>query len=447
MRLGRLLELVSGRLLGRSLAGFAVRGVEVLAKLGLYILAARQLGGHESGLFFLCLTWIHLLSTAARLGVDRALIRHVGADVGSGHRPAARAAIRRGMAWVTLAGAVAAGLTGLVADPVARLVFRQPDLAPVLLLSAAVILPQTMAFTLSAVLAGLHRPVASQVVQHVAWPLITVAPLVFLPVTHAVDLMVWLLAALCACLVLALVFLWQAAPHLRGDAAGATGEPVPHLWRTARPQLVVEIVQVAISTIPVLALGIVAPPEAVAGFSLASRISVLVWVVLISLGTIAGPQFADLHRRGEWVRLRQLNRGVQAIGAVVAGTACLVMLAAPGLLLGLIDPVYVAAALALQILALGQLINSMFSCQDVFLAMTGHGGVQSRLNIVQMVVCMVLTVVLVPLLQVEGAALAAAAPIVIGALGTAAVVRATVPQAAARFAPAVRLPRWLTGAP
>lgn len=36
---------------------------------------------------------------------------------------------------------------------------------------------------------------------------------------------------------------------------------------------------------------------------------------------------------------------------------------------------YVIAAAALAVLALGQLVNAALSCQDVLLAMTGHGSI------------------------------------------------------------------------
>ncbi|MDQ2104351.1 hypothetical protein QSG27_16750, partial [Azospirillum sp. C340-1] len=79
--------------LGRYAAGLGLRGVEVAGKLGLYVIAARSLGVHEAGLFFLCLTWIGLASTVARLGLERAVTRHIAAELAVGQGRAAGRAL------------------------------------------------------------------------------------------------------------------------------------------------------------------------------------------------------------------------------------------------------------------------------------------------------------------------------------------------------------------
>ena len=64
---------------GSYLAGLSVRALEVVGKLALYMLAARALGAAEAGLFFICITWSGLASTAARMGFERAMTRHIAA--------------------------------------------------------------------------------------------------------------------------------------------------------------------------------------------------------------------------------------------------------------------------------------------------------------------------------------------------------------------------------
>src|SRR5580698_2086151 len=93
------------------LGALASRGMEAVGKFGLYMLAARLMGGHESGLFFLCLTWVNLASTAARMGLERAMSRHIAAELAVGHGHAARRALRSGLSWILLASLAAAALT------------------------------------------------------------------------------------------------------------------------------------------------------------------------------------------------------------------------------------------------------------------------------------------------------------------------------------------------
>ena len=420
-----------GGALLRYAAGLGVRGIETIGKLGLYVAVGVRLGAHDAGLFFLCLTWIGVVSTAARLGLDRAMTRHIAAELAVGDGRAARAALLQGLGLTSLAALAAALLTVLVAEVAAVRLFGFPDLAWPLYLSALVLVPQTLAFSLGAALAGFGRGVAAQIVQNALWPVLTLAALLAMPVAQeggSLDgLIVALGVALAASCVLGGFILLRergrlrTAPEQSADGAPASPpetEALPSLWTTARPLLVVELTQVGLSGLPVFLLGMAADAATVGAFSIASRISMLIWVIIISIGTLAAPRYAALYRLGEMDQLRAYNRMVQRGAALVAVPAALVMLAFPDFLLGLISADFRVAAAALQILALGQMANGLFSCQDILLAMTGRGDVLRRLNLLQLAVGLLLCGVLIPAFGLPGAALSASLVVLQGALGT-----------------------------
>ncbi len=424
-----------GGALLRYAAGLGVRGVETIGKLGLYVAVGVRLGAHDAGLFFLCLTWIGVVSTAARLGLDRAMTRHIAAELAIGDGRAARAALLQGLGLTSLAALAAALLTVLVAEVAAVRLFGFPDLAWPLYLSALVLVPQTLAFSLGAALAGFGRGVAAQIVQNALWPVLTLAALLAMPVAQeggSLDgLIVALGVALAASCVLGGFILLRErgrlrtspvpVPTLAADGVPASlpeTEALPSLWTTARPLLVVELTQVGLSGLPVFLLGMAADAATVGAFSIASRISMLIWVIIISIGTLAAPRYTALYRLGEMDQLRAYNRMVQRGAAFVAVPAALVMLAFPDFLLGLISADFRVAAVALQILALGQMANGLFSCQDILLAMTGRGDVLRRLNLLQLAVGLLLCGVLIPAFGLPGAALSASLTVLQGALGT-----------------------------
>lgn len=421
---------------GHYAGGLAVRGVEVVGKLGLYMLAAAALGTHDAGLFFLCITWVGLASTAARLGLERAITRHIAAEIAVGRGRAARSALFTGLAWTSVGGAVAGLLTIAVADPAARHLFHEPDLARPLALSALLLVPQTLSATVGHALAGLKRGVAAQLVQNASWPALTL-----LAVLAGVDRLDHLLYAMAGALTLATLLGLVLVAASRGSfrdapliAAGAVAggtehEALPGLWHTALPLGMVEVIQVSISAIPVLVLGAFAEPAAVGAFSVAHRISILIWVVIISIGTVAAPHFAELHRRGEMAALRVANRRVRLVTALAGIPIILAMVAAPATLLRLVGPGFEMAAPALVILAAGQLVNCLLPSQDVLLAMTGHGRLLQRLNLLQFASCCVLSALLIPPFGMMGAAVVGAITIVQGAIGTSWTVRRLMPAA------------------
>ena len=96
---------------------------------------------------------------------------------------------------------------------------------------------------------------------------------------------------------------------------------------------------------------------------------------------------------------------------------------------GTIDSLELGQFTALVIMAVGQLVNCLLPCQDIVLAMTGHGHWLQRLNLLQFATCLVLASVLIPAYGMLGAALVTAATIIQGAVGTTLVVRRVLPGA------------------
>lgn len=424
----------------QSVQAIAIRGIEVVAKLILYLMAARLLGALEAGLFFICLTWAHLLSTAARFGVDRAIMRHVAAELGIGNFAGALRNLRIGAAIVTPPALLAGGLTWFLAAPLASNLFDMPALGAPLAATAFLIVPQTIAFYLCSALVGFGRPIGAHFFQFAFWPVIGIAAMVA-GTDSALGLISALALGMAAVLCISgILVLRQISRHRESSIQNARIQPMsklPSLWRTARPLLMVEIIQVSIANLPVLVLATVADEAMVGAFSLAMRISMIVWMAIISLGTVAAPKFADLHRRDDKAALASLNRRVMLAGAVCGGMAALTAIIFSKQLLSLFGDEYQVARTALMILAAGQLVNAIFCCQDVLLAMSGYGRLLSRVSVMQLVSGCILMIVLVPLFQATGAAISVALVTAFGALATSASVRALMDDIAIPGAPAL----------
>lgn len=409
--------------------GLLARGVELVAKLGLYMLAARILGAHEAGLYFLCMTWVGLAATIARAGFEKAVVRHMAGDLAIGRRSQARAAMFIGFGATTLGGIFATLATLLLAGPSALHVFDDPDLTRPLLIAASAILPQAVCYYAAHVLLGHGRSVAGQWVQNAAWP--AFALLAMLAGVHSLDGMLYALTASnLASALLGIVLIWRTRPTPPPlGAAPDKSAALPALWRTALPLGMVEVVQVSLNSVPLLLLAAFATAADVGAFSVASRLSMLIWVVIISIGSIAAPRFASLHRRGEWEALRAQNRRARLLVALCGLPPIALMMLFPEPLLALVGPGFEIAATALVIMSVGQLVNCLLPCQDIMLAMTGHGGVLRWLNAAQLAVCAVAGAILVPFFGMNGAAMLSALVIAQGAIGTAYVVRRLLPRA------------------
>ena len=424
LRLSNLPALIKSH--GAYAGALMVRGMELVGKLGLYMFAARLLGTHDAGLFFLCLTWSGLAATLSRAGFEKAVVRHMAAELAIGKRHEARKAMLHGLLSVVGGGLIATLATIALAGPASIHIFSDAGLALPLIVASAAILPQALCVYAGHVLYGYHRGVSGQFVQNGLWPVLMLAAMV--GGVHSLEGMLYALAAtnmIAALLGLVLVM------RQRAIAIDPTDEIValPSLWRTAFPLGVVEVVQVSLGSIPLLILAVFATPADVGAFSVASRLSMLIWVVIISIGTIAAPSFAAMHRVKDWAGLRAQNRKARLMVVLCGIPPIALMMIFPVQILKIIGPGFEIAAGALIIMCLGQLVNCLLSCQDIVLAMTGHGGLLRWLNAGQLASCCILGAILIPAFGMTGAAVLTAIVIAQGAIGTALMVRRLMPQA------------------
>lgn len=405
------------------------RGLEVVGKLGLYMLGARALGVHDSGNFFLCLTWVGLIATIARAGFEKAVIRHLAGELAVSRGRDARKAFLMSAGFVTLGGTIATLATILFAYPLARHVFGDAGLATPLIISSFAILPQALCIFMGHALVGFDRGATGQLVQNGLWPALTLAAL--LAGAHSLNGLLYALAgANLTAALLGLVLLLRERHRFHATPAeGAAVAAMPALWRTAIPLSVVEVVQITLASLPVLLLAAFGLPSAVGAFSVANRISMLIWVVSTSIGVVAAPSFAASHRREEWDELRRLNRKVRLAVAIFGAPIVASMLLFPETLLRLVGPGFEIAAPALMVMGAGQLINCLLPCQDIVLSMTGYGSMLRWLNTAQFVVCCTICVLLIPPFGMMGAAVATAVFAAQGAIGTTLAVRHYLPRA------------------
>jgi len=430
---GSLLQRLRGRRLGEYAGGLGVRGMEVLGKFGLYFFAARRLGGHDSGLLFFCLTWVTLASAAARLGMERTLTRHIAAEIGVGQGLAARAVLLAGLKWCTLGGVGWTALTALLAGPAAVHLFGQPELAEPLMLSSLLLLPQTLSTVVGFALMGVKRGALAQIVGNALPPVLVLACLLA-GVRQLDHIIIAYVLANVATTLLGLAALVHDRAKFEDNAERAllSGGPLlalPGLWHTALPFLTIELVSVAMNSLPLLLLGAYAEPTEVGAFSVASRLSSLVWMIIVSLGSIAAPRIAEHYRRREFAQLASMNRIVRLVAAACCLPPVIAMLVAPSLLLSLIGPGFIEGRVALMVMAAGQGVNSLLALQDVTLSMTGHGRPLRWICLGQLVIGVVAGIALIPTLGGTGAAITTALCIAAGAAASMVVARRMVPQA------------------
>ncbi|MCR5876634.1 hypothetical protein LRS10_22265 [Phenylobacterium sp. J426] len=430
----------------RLLSGVGVRGLEVAGKFGLFALAAHLLGPAPLGVFFLCLTVQSLVSTAGRLGVERPTARHLAADLALARTDLARRTLVQAIGLALLSGFACGLILYCAAEPLAG-ALRQPTLSSPLQVTAFSLPFHLVTIVGGYVLIGLDRGGWGQFLMNALAPLLMLAALASAAVAPNLGPLSWpmrdfatfelLLWSLVGAQVVAAAWTllvvgarWRTVSVTTPATAieAAANDPLPPLAKAARSYYPVELMGAVLASLPGLALAPHVSAAVLGGFSVSLRLAMLTSNVVTSLGYMVSGRIAAAHRRGAftevWEDLQQVRRS--ALGLCLP--PILFLLLAPGLTLRLLNADMPEARISLQIMALAQFAVVFCAGRDVLLGMTGHGRTLTQLSLVQLCICLLGAVIVIPTTGAPGAALTTAAAWAAAALGQQVLARRRVPE-------------------
>jgi len=403
-------------LLRGSVVSVAVRLIDVPSRYGFHLLVAARLGVAQTGDFYIVFSLMTLLAGLGRIGIDKAMTRAVAVACAENRPGDVRRIVGRGYLLILCASALVATVLALAADPLATRILGKPELAYPIMLGALAIVPQNLSTAAGGALAGLKRIGFSQMIYSWLWPALFCGVTWLMPggVTNTVLLIA---ACFSAAAIIGTLLV------LRFAERAEPGAPPAPLLRPGLSLFTLELTQLAISSVPVLILGMTADSARVGLFAVAWRVALLTNVLISGVASMAAPTFAGLHAAGDRAGLALAARHAVLLGLALTAVPVLVMLAAPELLLGFLGDGFSDGATTLRILALGQLGAACFTALPELLGMTGHLADLRRVNMVAMVVLLTSCALLSPYWLNDGAALATALAILANGAGAAIAVR------------------------
>lgn len=181
-------------------------------------------------------------------------------------------------------------------------------------------------------------------------------------------------------------------------------------WRTAALLLaLITVVDVFMNRAGVLVLGWFGDIGGAGIFSLVFNIAFLIILPRTAINTLFAPMVSDLAARNEKERLQRLVTHATLLNIATSLPIGIGLLLLADQLLSWFGPDFARGADCMRILVIGQMVVSAFGSQLHVMAMTGREAVAAKILVASAVLSVATTLVLVPSLGLEGAALAAAA--------------------------------------
>ncbi len=393
-------------LTGASIA-FVLRILGAAAAFVLNVIIGRLLGAEGAGLYFLALSIALIGSILAQLGLANTLLRFISAGAAKNDWGQIKGVFSQSIKLSAAASLAIAILIVATAPWSAEYIFGKPALtAPLRYMSLAVITFSMMTL-LAESLKGLKKIGRSMLVSGVIYPvvaLVLIWPLAALGGPAGAS-MAYVIGTGVAALIGALWWHQEVRDH--GPA-----QPIPasDLTKSARPLLVMNLIERGIIPLaPLFLVGVWSSAEDAGIYGAAARLALLASFFLAAVNTAIAPKFAELYTKGDMAILAHVARRF-ALGITFATSPLfLVLFFAGDWVMSLFGPDFTRGGSTLAILAVGQLIATMFGSSAFLLMMSGHEKDIRTSSLIAVAVLALLLVTLVPLYGLIGAAISAAA--------------------------------------
>lgn len=378
------------------------------------IFLARTLGPSDYGIYAYAMAVVTLLVVPAGLGLPPLIVRQVAAYRAAGEWGLLRGLLRR----ANQVAAATVTVLVLAATLVAWLLASQlPDQGlPTFLAALAMIPLLAFAGLRTAALQGLHHVVLAQLPESLLRPglFLGLAMALYLMLGAAAFDPLWAMSAHAGATAAAFaVGAWllarrRPAPIRRARPRYRTGDWLASAW----PLLLVGGAHIVNVQVDLLMLGLFTSAHDVGVYRVASRGAEVVLFVLIAANLTAAPVFSNLYHRHERAELqRVVTLTARMVLAFALPVAAMLMLWGEPLLGLLFGQAYVGGAVALAILAAGQLVNAGLGPVGTLLNMTGHERDSARAAAIAVVANIALNASLIPIWGINGAAAATGASI------------------------------------
>lgn len=180
------------------------------------------------------------------------------------------------------------------------------------------------------------------------------------------------------------------------------------LLHTSTPMLITGSVFFILGWADNIFLGIFRTEYEVGIYDTAFKIAAAPAMVLVAINAIQAPVFSNLYHQGEINKLRASVQKGSKLLFYTSFPVCLVIWLFPELLLGIFGEQFKAGAIALSILAGGNLVNSLTGSVGVLLQMTGRQKEYNYIVLTAAGMNIALNVILIPMYGINGAAIASA---------------------------------------
>ncbi|WIJ23760.1 lipopolysaccharide biosynthesis protein [Devosia sp. RR2S18] len=370
------------------------------------VVASRFIGVEEYGHFAIVFVWLLLLGHLGTAGTSQLLYKLLAQYLETGQLVLAAGLLRFCMLMTLLASGLIAGLG--IAAVLSGFLPLDPDFVPLAVVTLFAVPLLAFQDFLEAIARGLDRPTLGIGPAYLLRHLAIIAGLVGLLLVGQIATSLTVVALVIVGLVASMATQYALLrSHLRAAIGGTVPRYRSRDWlRTTMPLAAVDFAEVLYFNADVIILGLLVPPEQVAFYFAASRLTQILAYVPYGVSAATAQKYAALGAANRRNDLQTLISKSALLASVLAAIAALALSLLAGPLLELFGSGYEQARELVPVLCLGMVVACLLGPGEDVLNMLG----EERLCAVAFVIALVANVaaafVLIPVIGPVGAAIA-----------------------------------------
>lgn len=397
-------ELIKG-----AYSTFLLKIVGLLVGYGLAIFITNKFGAFVFGQYVTALLIVEILSIISRLGIDTVLVRFISRYVHKGASSLINQLFFKSIALVTLSAVVFTLLLLFFSDYIAN--FMNLDEEYLLIVSFSFI-PLVLFHMNTQAIRGLKQMMSFSFLNNVAISLFTfILMVVLVAFSTSEKLPIYAYVMSVFVMTISSYFLWFFHRAKIVDSKQNNSESelsTKALFKVSIPLLLGQSMMLIMGKVDLFMLANMTSSDKVGIYNIALKLSMLAYMGLMAVNSIAAPKFSEIHSSGDIDALKKIVQQSTKTIFWVTFPVILLFLIFPDTILGVFGDEFKLAAMALIILSISKMFSAISGSVGTFLQMVGKQNVFQNILIFTAIINIVLNYTLIPMYGIDGAAFASA---------------------------------------
>jgi len=368
------------------------------------LIITRNLGADQSGIFFLALTIVTIISIIGRMGIDSAYIKLISGHAVNEQWKYVKGIYQKGTELSIMTTSILTLLIIMFSKFLSCEILSKPQLTNTLTLMSASIVPLSFLLLNSQALRGLKFIKESQITQIIVTKLFFIFMLSVLNFFTVLNITLVVYAFILSTTFAAIISYhqWKSKITIFRNIKGSY--KLRELVSCCFSMYLIDIYNLVFMWSPSFILGYYCKSSSVAVYHVAFRTSILINFVFIAINSIALPKYSELFNQNKLPDLYRIVRNVVVLLLVISSPLFICFILYSENIMRLYGPEFANGSNLLIILLISQYINIITGTAFNILLMTAYQNIARNITLIFIILNIVSQISLIKVFDIAGAA-------------------------------------------